>query len=1053
MNKMTKYFLLILASFSLIVSSCNNLEGEADSKDPVYINLEDGYAYISVGIDDASTKMISRTIVPTFATDYSGFKKFELTGTMSDNTNSFSRTFVSSDDPEQTAYEALTSARIPLPLLNTEKENWTFTLTGFYAGTAEESATMFFAQKEVELAGGLQEINFELKRNSAYNFESDATGKIEYSLSFTGSTVQNVSVTVTNVSDSENPVSNTFSVNAGSASVSFESLLPGKYTVDMTFLAADNVVVGKRQEIAYVIPNLTSDLEGSESAIDVDATHTITYKNGENNFAGFRETPVSTFSRHNEVTLPVTSDFTDAFNSEWTFLGWYKSSDFEGNPVSSIPKNTCVVDLTLYGKFVHKNEVPTVTDFAFTSDSLKVGHKITATPKAGESEFLGTITSWKWYYGSGDDWTEITDGITKTDANPATDSVAAVSTLEIKPDYAQKKLKVEAVQKYSITESAVSGVFNIADNSTSVSKETDSVSKGQLAVGTIVLSYKDIIVRETALQNRFEIKEGSLTDAKSTGWTYDSNKVSLSYNTESGKMAPSASNMVSGIPISFSVSGYETFTPNMSVFIKVKYAAPTTTSDVPATVPSLHENEYEVTYDYLKFDSSSEYVQYKVDSGDWANITTSEFKSGTLLVRYKENSSQGNEGEADYIYASDSFTLSTDGHVGKKVLLSSVKYEEGDSNFKVTGNIIAEATPTYTGTGIDFVENGYGTIVWEWYAVDDSNSEELIWTDTNNHSARSQITITEQRRTLCYDKKIRVKAAYTYNKQEISVINKETTSSKIGKGDLDVSDVTLSYQGSEEQGAALSTSKLSISGVKNSNGESVSVETSNLSFESPNAPDSTGDVNVKINVRGYNEAQKAVQIQVRKAAPAMGLLTDLLWSIPEYVQIGHIRFASENTSFEWAYVSSQSGIFGDWHDIDPSYSFLKVDEEGEGSFYTGAVIAIRWKAAPGTVASTHTPLVIEEANVGTRMARIEIEVQSEMGITLSKNGDALSALGIPYGKECKWFIDDVEQSVTEDFFPFDTSDWVTGSYSIRVESTNLYGESISATATVVITKD
>lgn len=952
MNKLKKLSVLAFAAFSLIVSSCQTSVDETPSDEGM--KLDKDIAYISISVEKASTDLVSRTVVPKLSTetDFDGFEKLVLHGEMKNSDYEINLSWIT--EGNETAYDQMKGAIIPLPTLKNPYINdgdvdiWDFELTGYFAGTYEdgeykEDGTVFYnkiVSKELT-KGNENKIVFFLERTTTWQYAGSAQGSVSFDLNFADETVKKVSATYEGPIEegSMPPVSTPeiFNVTSKKATVSFENLNAGKYIIKMTYLGANDVKVGTRKEYAYVLPSLTSGLAEESTTINVNAVYSITYKNGTEDFAEtpFASTVPEKFSRQTKVTLPKVTDFNDTFKDVYDFFGWYTESDFaESSKLVTIEENTIVNDLTLYGKFINVNEKPTFTGFDFKCDdteapsyaTLKVGHTITAMPMAGENEFLGTIEDLKWYVQADNGgWEEISEGITTTDENPATDATPLKSTLVIKPAYAQKKLKVVARQKYSVTGPNESGIFDIALNETTKETQTSTaVAKGSLAVGTVAVKYTVITVRGEALTNNFEISSGSLIDAKSTSWTYDKNAVtSVVYN--SSRSAPSESSQtVENIPIIFSVPGYDEFQTYMSAFINVKYAVPTAESTVPAAVPALHRLPYEVTYNKMKFDSASEVVQYKVGSGSWNAITTSEFESGTVQVRY---AAVGTKDNAGYICESEPFTLSSENAVGKKVLLKQVAYS-GD--VKVCGTITAAASPDFTDTpGINWLADEYGSITWNWYADDT-----CVKTEAGTHSSTNSLTINEALRGSCFGKALKAEAVYTYIADGGSTnVTKNASCGTVGTGSLEGGAFTYNGQVAVVVGADLSPSKLSVGGITNSLGEDVIISTSNCSFVNPTAPSIPGNETVNVSVTGYDAHTVQVYVNVCAAPPAVGESgggsggSDALSLSEETdaISLGYARFQHipDEAFYKWEYrLSGESSEENEnWHAVSP-YEFV-----------------------------------------------------------------------------------------------------------------------------------
>lgn len=542
MKKMNKYFLLMVTAFSLSFFACNNALVEP-SEEKV---SDDGFRCIKVCLGSTSAVQ-ARTALPDFksknggpadsdkANLYKGFTQFKLDGTRKDDNTKISKTWNQSVDQEgtvtKTAYEALVADSI-VPLayytgsLETGEE-WTFVLTGYYGGTFDENGNInsdsfieFSGEQEVRPKGNgtANTVSFELSRKSKYVYDDNKKGSLSITLDCgTSSLVSTIRAQLfkpdgTQVSPATPGEYTSLVYNPSNhPKYEVENLPEGQYYAKFEFYDKDSderdIYITSAKEYAYVIYNLTST---SELKVDPNGTFNISYLNdnssGFNHFASSYKAP-SKYSRLSDTTvLPVTSDFNseDEYIQNHIFLGWYDENDSTfANRITQIEKGSRVGNLTLKARFIHKNEVPTVLGVKFTYDDgvtataddgahplsglLKVGHKITATPYyndgSSDKDFPGTIVKWEWYC---DD--TLIAATTTTDTS-AEDTTAATSSIWLKPDYAEKKITVKVVQKYTITETAAdSGIYNISENITGeqvADGKTKSTEAGMVAKGTL----------------------------------------------------------------------------------------------------------------------------------------------------------------------------------------------------------------------------------------------------------------------------------------------------------------------------------------------------------------------------------------------------------------------------------------------------------------------------------------------------------------------------------------------------------------------------------------
>ena len=1125
MMKMNRYFITLLAAISLFFFSCNNIVQD--------VTTQKNAARFRVSIAEASSETSVRTVAPSFGSDYSGFQKFELKGdkgsSISENP-AINETFET--DESGSAYSKLNAAVMPLPLM-TDSEQWTFKLTGYFSGKSADSATVYEQTKTFTLGADDNHISFDnLKRISAFKTSaSDKNGNISFTLTFVNadeaSAIAKVSAALYKDGESTS-FTNDFAVSGTSAAISFTDVPVGKYDLNLTFLTANDIVIGYlKTEVTYVLEGLTSSLVDSSTTINLNTVYSITYKESNGTaFAGFDSgySVPSEYSRFTPVSLPVKDNLSSSVNSSRIFLGWYETyEDGEfSNPVTQIAKNSRVENLTVYGKFVDIREQPTVTGVTFKYDdgdeasNLKVGHKLTAIPcydNGGTSaDFLGSITSWDWYYEDSDgSWKKISDtDVIKEDTAPGSDNNPAKSSINIKPDYAGKKIKVDVKQKYTIT-GPVNGVYSIAENTTTKSTESSAaVANGNLSKGTIVLQYDTVSVRGNSLSNSFSVKEGSLTDSKSTGWTYDKDKITaVVYNTESGgKFAPSVSGTVTGIPVKFSVLGYNDFETTLDVFVNVKYPTPTGSEALPH-VEDTAAGRALITYGKMKFtdtsvDAMTIPMQYRFDEGSWSSVGKDEFSPSntngfTLKVRYaattdKSLNQEGYIGESgEYYRLMVDEADAVESYLGTKVLLKSV---ELSGTAKVGTTLTATAIPDFTNTPeINFVADGYGTITWKWYAGDT-----LVKTTTGSHSTKDTLNIGEgaasgggSLRQACYNKTIKVEAIYSYSNQGVSsiaAITKDKTSNTVAAGSIDVSNASLTYSKTEAVGATLSTSNLTVTGLKNDLGEDVLQSyASSITFDGK-APESSSDVGVTINVNGYNSVKLNVHVNVKAVAPVLGGGSgggstggiQLLSEDNNRIPYGAIMFGDDPNNIynllEFCYRDDHSNALANWtdsqywHNIEANRIVYENDFDatwnnlGDGTYFTATddnwdIVWVRYKAKEGVSASDAVQLDIKLTNIGIRQIQIEdtftIEIGEERDLLLTYNGS--TSLTVTGGSDTnyEWYIDDVLiPNVTAGSLQLNQipewNNFVNGKYTIRVENKNQYGEKISANAIITVNK-
>ncbi len=533
---------------------------------------------------------------------------------------------------------------------------------GVYTAVADsaafDSSILYYTYDETDVSTNL--LSFTLSRSSAfvYPYADSGTGAIQITLSYaSGSEIAGYTTTaVLYAADGETVSDYTLTTDAEAPATTrvyrASDVKEGKYVAVFSFTEND-VAVGSITEYVYVLTDLTST---SEITVNLNGGFAITYRywildeseqqdvvvttasqadDGSYTFAtatansassnadlltlfSASASPVQTFSRLATVTLPVASDFADAFNSAETdststylFCGWYdissvssingETSDTDtieavvtsGSPVTEITKNTYVSDRVLIAKFVKRVELPTVSAVTVTPEdaTYKVGYTLTATPQYTDdsdtaTDFTGTVV-WQWSQADAEDAPfanieseSASASVSATTGNAAT---ASTTTYTVQPAYAGCYLKATATQKYTITLAIDSdgyslGYYTVATNTTAVTSEaTSRIANGTLTIASdsngnaFKLYYggssaSSAVVIGTALEASSLCKaSGIITDAHTTSWSYDAasdntatvSTFALAFTDETDETrvyAPTASGYVL---VTVSVTGYD----------------------------------------------------------------------------------------------------------------------------------------------------------------------------------------------------------------------------------------------------------------------------------------------------------------------------------------------------------------------------------------------------------------------------------------------------------------------------------------------------------------
>ena len=954
MKRLNKYILLILALFSMTLSSCsfssdstNDKEENVKSEEELKL-ISQGISYVKLELASASvTPKGSRTALPDFSAEsdeekaarYSGFIEFILQAER--GSSAIQKIWTNTVDGEgnvtKTAYQAFVEDSIfPLGYYpqNTSSDEypgtypdtieWKFTLYAYYGGTLPEygfpTDSVYFESDEVTknihprttLDGAAKTVQFELTRKGDYKFssEEEKKGSIGIILNYVANSgVSSVKAKLYKVGETSEQVG-TEQTLEDKTSYSATELPEGNYYVDFALYGENELYICTVREYACVINNLESK---STLTVDPNGTFTITYKYKDGStskdvdfFAESATVPAKYTRLSGDVTFPVTSAFDSENNfvKDNIFLGWYESKT-SATRITDIPAGTRAGNITLYGKFIHKNEQPDCAGVQFkydestdaTTANFKVGHKLTATPYyndgTSDKPFLGTIASWKWYYGVGESWTEIpaTDVTIDTDASNA-DSTPASSSIWLKPAYAGKKIKVEVVQKYKIEESATSGIFDATENTSSSvdASETEStVANGTLKVdpdfelGYNYESGKAVpIVRSSTTLDNTKINKPSGYDSKiydanhtsdKTNWTMAKFTIAPSVEFSTDTAAPTST---AKLAATISATGYDDLTVENCILVTVKYEVPSA-DDVKALIWKAADgtdvleciNSGKVVFKANKIGELP--IVTSISSGNTPSVRTtlaevanldnigSQYNcSGSLNVGFKESGTSGDEG---YIAPSDKInvTLSTD-CIGTRILIKDIKVPD---DITVGKPFTLEALDDSSkATGVKIVTK-YNDIVWtfKFGSTNISGGEGVNTTYTINQADYRAATAGGGSNTFSATG---VRTYPQIGEQTITLTGKV-----ILKGEM--SDKTFTYAGpAKNKGDSVSMNELNPSSLT-SNTDKNSGATIECTASVSSTVSSEGTVNVTIKADGYSDKTVTVSgIPIKPSAPEIG---------------------------------------------------------------------------------------------------------------------------------------------------------------------------------------
>ena len=228
-------------------------------------------------------------------------------------------------------------------------------------------------------------------------------------------------------------------------------------------------------------------------------------------------------------------------------------------------------------------------------------------------------------------------------------------------------------------------------------------------------------------------------------------------------------------------------------------------------------------------------------------------------------------------------------------------------------------------------------------------------------------------------------------------------------------------------------------------------------------PDASGSVTLKINISGYEEQTYSLPVTVKPVAPDLsgGKIGDqsLLSSEADKIPYGYILFLTESIYkndiklFDLQYHLDTGEVLDEagWKDVKLN---KPIDNNGS-PFEVGHKVFIRYKGSSVTAPSDAKGLDITTDNIGRRVMTVTVTVEADAAISLAVTGSGftktIKASNVAAGKTCSWFIDDVAAEASmissdSSELTVDTSSYAKGRYFIRVESTNEFGENVSATA-------
>ena len=326
--------LTLALSFLFVISACSDIDsGEAPGNGTYLVLAPNGVSFDARSVEPDANYMMAN------------FKDITLTATKSGGTK---KTLASSIG----SLEALYAKQF---LLEGGAGTYSFELKG-------SLDNVYFSQL-------LENIEIEESKTNTISFTLSPTGSKDVSdfgdngglsvdLKFSKTNVKSIYVTLLNLDTNqikeERTISSSYFTSSGytyKKNASYPnyytelytegSIDPGTYRLTFDFLTDNKLLINSFSYIVHVVKGLNSIVT---QEIDLNQVYSISYtKNGGSLAEG--EVEIAKYTRLNEVILPRLA------RDNYTFIGWYDNSSFEGEPVTKIEKGS-TGNKTFYARFV-----------------------------------------------------------------------------------------------------------------------------------------------------------------------------------------------------------------------------------------------------------------------------------------------------------------------------------------------------------------------------------------------------------------------------------------------------------------------------------------------------------------------------------------------------------------------------------------------------------------------------------------------------------------------------------------------------------------------------
>ena len=976
-NKLYKYFLVLIAVLSMMLSSCSDLFGGDNSNE----NTSTSTVRISLGEN-------ARTALPCVENP-AEYKKIKFTYQKNVNDAELKSLPWTTDDT-QTAYQKMQGASTPV-----DTGEYKFQLFAYFSDSDDES----YYESDVvtqKMQPGENTISFALTLKALNQAPSDGKGNLSLTVKDSGNSLSKIEAVVFKKGESDFEEKETLSKTglgeggAAGTKIEWADLDVGYYKILLKFYDANGVQSGYNVQYATIVKDATSrNIEEINANAGKNDVYTISYNlaDGES-FAG-GATQAEKYSRFTDVTFPLVTA------EGKLFLGWYETSDTSfANRITKIENGTRTGDVSLTARFIDAKEEPlldSVTISDSTGESAQVGDTLSAVLKAGSEDFEGTVLSYQWYRGE----TEITG--------------ATSSTYKLTPADLGESISVKVKQKYKVTaDASISGLYSVTEGGgEEVASSAVTVNAGTLRDSVpSTLKYNG----ENSVLIGTDLDVSKLSSQTTTLKDQAKNDVTVSIVFDTVTTAPESSGYV---PLKATATGYTdvVVTGSDAVFIKVKANNPDVTGLLSTNVSSIAKGN-------IAFASPSTTLEYSTDATSWNAITTTEFvEPSSLKVRVKEvagTEADTKENKVGYVEASDAVDITIENENKGTFCISSVVL--GNEALKFGNTIMSSYTFPSARTYNADVD---GSLSYQWY-----NGSGDSWSAiTGATSASYKIASTD-----LIGKQLKLVVTQTHKKAGTSTVVEAVSSGNVANGTLSPSG-SLSYSETAILGGTLNATKLSGLTFTDQAGTSVSPT---LSFESTTVPNGGKSVDVKASLDGYDDLPLSVPITVKSPAPSGigAYLSNEVSNIP----YGRIRFTEAASTANVQYSTdgnSWTSVTGNLEISKPTQLFLRI---GQYPGTDGTILASDSSAdLAGSLDSYkgNLSLVIKSAESAPDSPAISFN-NSDVTLTFAER--TLTANNLPSGATATWEIsgetlDDIIATSSDNSLTF-RNDVEAGSYTV-----------------------